>query len=75
MISKILERAIHTQVYEHLRRNGLLSTVQSGFRPQHSTLSTAITDVTDYLYNNMDKGEITGAVFLDLKKAFDDGKL
>ena len=57
---------IHTQVYEHLRRNGLLSTVQSGFRPQHSTL-TAITDVTDYLYNNMDKGEITGAVFLDLK--------
>ena len=69
-ISKILERVVHTQVYEHLQRNGLLSAVQSGFRPHHSTLTT-ITEVTDYLYNNMDKGEITCAVFLDLKKAFD----
>ncbi|XP_072014831.1 uncharacterized protein [Amphiura filiformis] len=69
VISKILERAVHTQVYEYLQHNGLLTTPQSGFRPKHSTL-TAITDVTDYIFNNMDKGEVTGAVFLDLKKAF-----
>ena len=26
---------------------------------------------TDEILNNMDQGEVTGAVFLDLKKAFD----
>ena len=70
VVSKILERAIHKQVYNHLLSKGLLSNMQSGFRPQHSTL-TCITDVTDYLLNNMENGEFTGAVMLDLKKAFD----
>ena len=36
-ISKILERLIHTQVYEHLRTNRLLSEAQFGFRKYHST--------------------------------------
>lgn len=70
VVSKILERAIHNQVYNHLLVNNLLSNTQSGFRPQHSTLTAAI-DVTDYILSNMDHGEVTGAVFLDLKKAFD----
>jgi hypothetical protein len=29
------------------------------------------TDVTDFILNNMDAGNLTGAVYLDLKKAFD----
>ena len=70
VISKILERAIHAKVFRHLQSNGLLSSAQSGFRQQHSTL-TAVIGVTDYIFDNMDKGQITGAVFLDLKKAFD----
>ncbi len=70
VLSKILERAVHAQLYNHLLENNLLTNTQSGFRPRHSTL-TAATDVTDYILGNMDKGDLTGAVFLDLKKAFD----
>ena len=69
-VMKILERAIHKQLYEHLMTNKLLSPSQSGFRPGHSTC-TALLDVSDYILKNIDKGNLIGAVFLDLSKAFD----
>ena len=50
--------------------NDLLSVFQSGFRPSHST-QTALINVTDYISDNMQKGLLTGVIFLDLKKAFD----
>ena len=64
---KIFERAV---VYEYLQKNRLLSVNQSGFRPLHST-ATCLTDVTNTLLHNIDKGLLTGMVFLDLSKAFD----
>ena len=67
---KIFECAIHKQLYDHLVKNKLLSQFQSGFRPGHST-STALLDVSDYILKNIDEGNLTGAVFLDLSKAFD----
>ena len=67
---KIFERAIHKQLCDHLVKNKLLSQVQSGFRPGHSS-STALLDVSDYILKNIDDGNVTGAVFLDLSKAFD----
>ena len=68
---KIFERAIHKQLYDHLvKNNKLLSQFQSGFRPGHST-SMALFDVSDYILKNIDEGNLTGAVFLDLSKAFD----
>ncbi len=42
---------------------------QFGFRKNHST-GTCILKLLDDYYN-MEKGELTGVVFLDLKKAFD----
>ena len=69
-ISKILERAVHTQLYDYLQEYKLLSSRQSGFRPKHST-ATCLIEITDFLLNNLDSGLITGAIFLDLKKAFD----
>ena len=36
----------------------------------HSTNTTLI-DVTEYILNNMNEGKVTGAIFLDLKRAFD----
>ena len=47
IVSKIIERAVHNQLYEYLTNAGLLSNAQSGFR-SHST-STTLHDVQDYM--------------------------
>ena len=70
ILSKILEKAVHKQLYDFLNNNKLLSKEQSGFRPLHST-ATCVTHIVDFLLQNMDSGQLIGAVFLDLKKAFD----
>ncbi|CAH1256204.1 ACSS3 [Branchiostoma lanceolatum] len=69
-VSKILERAVHTQLYDYMTTNNILSEVQSGFRPGHST-QTAVHLLTERWYKAMNEGELTGAVFIDLSKAFD----
>ena len=47
----------------------MLSNCQSGFRPLST--ATALIDASDYLHTNVDFGYIIGALFLDLKRAFD----
>jgi hypothetical protein len=69
-LSKILERAVHSQFSEYLECNDLLTDVQFGYRRKRSTTSAAIIFVDD-VRREMDKGKLTGAVFLDLTKAFD----
>ena len=69
-ISKIIERSAHIQLGSFLEVNRLLSQSQFGFRLKRST-STALIDFTDQVLENMDKGCVTGTVFLDLRKAFD----
>jgi hypothetical protein len=68
-LSKILEKAVHTQVYDFLITNKLLTPNQFGF---HEKLSTAVVlaKFTDTILKNMD-GQLTGVAFLDLSKAFD----
>ena len=70
VFAKLLERAAHNMVYSYLQDNSLLTNYQSGYRPLHST-STCLIDVTNSLLQNIDKGQLTGMVFLDLSKAFD----
>ena len=48
----------------------LLFNSTSGFQNKHST-ETAVVYLTDYILEHMDRQMITGAVFIDLKKAFD----
>ena len=67
---KIFEKLVHKQLSVYLDRNNIISENQSGFRPMHST-QTCLLKVSDYLLENMNSGNFTGAVFLDLKKAFD----
>ena len=69
-VSKILERVVHTQVYNYLNENKILTSRQFGFRPKLST-EIALAHFSDTILGNMDKGLVTGAVFLDLAKAFD----
>ena len=70
ILSKILEKAVFHQLHRYLSENSLLSPYQSGFRANHST-QLAITFFTDKTRGHMDKGLLTGVVFIDLKKAFD----
>ena len=70
VIGKLFEKAIFNQVYTYLNENNLLSKYQSGFRPMHSTV-TALIDITDNWYLNIDDGLTNAILFIDLKKAFD----
>ena len=68
--SKILERAVHQQqLYEFLSANELLTPNRFGFLPKLSTV-TALAHFTDNILLSLEKGGFTGAVFLDLSKAF-----
>ena len=69
-ISKIIERSAHIQLSSFPEENKLLSQSQFGFRLKRST-STALIAFTDQVLESMDKGCVTGTVFLDLRKAFD----
>ena len=54
----------------HLESHGLLDKRQHGFRKDHSTCS-AIFELCQYLYNNLDKRKSISCVFIDYSKAFD----
>ena len=69
-ISKVLEKIIYNQLSHYLNTYNILSPVQSVFRPNHST-TTALLTFSNDLYSAADDGELTGAIFIDLTKAFD----
>ena len=68
-LNKLLERAVYTQLYEYLARNKILNEKQFGFRPKCST-TTSLTNFADEILAKMENGQLCGAVFLDLSKAF-----
>lgn len=69
-LSKVFEKLLHKQIYEHINNNNLLTSRQSGFRPKHSCV-TALIDVSEEIRKNIDAGFITFLVLLDHSKAFD----
>ena len=70
LASKILERHVKNRLMNFLNKYNLLYLLQSGFRLNHSC-QTALTFTIDRWIKAVDKGELIGAVFLDLAKAFD----
>lgn len=70
VVSKVLEKVIAEQLIEHLESNQLLHSQQFGFRQKYST-ETANCYLLENIKGPLDKGHVVGAVFLDLKKAFD----
>ena len=69
-VSKILEKAVHHQLMNYIEGNNLLSDNQFGYRSMRST-EFATMLFTDFIRKSADNGLMTGAVFLDLSKAFD----
>ena len=69
-LSRIFEKCIYTQLITHLESNKLLSDHQYGFRSHRST-EHAAAFFTDEIRRAKDRGNLTGAVYIDLSKAFD----
>ena len=70
ILSKVLERVVYNQLSHHLESNNLLPPQQSSFRPAFSTTSLLLKITTNWI-KAIDSGCYVGALFLDLRKAFD----
>ena len=69
-ISKILERCVYNQLIRHLESHNVLSSQQYGFPKKRSTEITAVLFL-DEIHKAIDRGNLTGVLFVDLSKAFD----
>ena len=67
---KILEHLVHSRLIPYIMGNNIISCNQYGFMPGRST-SHAIFELSKYLFDNINKGNICGSVFIDISKAFD----
>ena len=67
---KIIEKIAHTKMTIFFEDYKMLSDKQGGFRKGFST-TKSIADLTDDLFNNINEGLTSLAVFVDLRKAFD----
>ena len=69
-LSKLLEKIIYKQMYNHLERTNQLYKSQCGFRSKHSC-GNAISELVGEIVKSNDKNKFMISVFLDLSKAFD----
>ena len=69
-ISKIFEKIVHKQLYDHLEKHDILSHQQYGFR-KRSSCEHAMIDLLDRIENNKKQNQTTNLTFIDLSKAFD----
>lgn len=70
ILSKILEKKVHKQLVSHLESQNLLFDYQFGFRSNRSC-ELAVTYFIDHIKREAKNGKLTGALFIDLSKAFD----
>ena len=70
VISTIMEREVHSQLYNYLEEGKLISDFQYGFRKGKST-EQVILALLDNIRNSVDSGKLVGGCFIDLSKAFD----
>jgi retron-type reverse transcriptase len=69
-VGKVLEKVILTRLVRATNENHVLPDEQFGFRPKHSTADQLI-HVTEFISQGINQNESTGAIFLDVAKAFD----
>lgn len=69
-LAKIFEKLIHKRFTDFFNKHNIISNRQYGFRKNMGT-KNALEQITNLLYNNLDKSDPTAIAFLDLAKAFD----
>jgi hypothetical protein len=67
---KIFEKILLARILHEVSERGLLRDEQFGFRPRHST-SLQLARLVERITRNFGEKRLTGAVFLDVAKAFD----
>ena len=70
ILSKICEHVVHQQFTNYLTTNKLMSIHQNGNKQYHSTETLGL-QITDDIFNVMDRKEITAMILLGLSKAYD----
>ena len=65
VISKILEKVVHKNVYTFLEKNKVLYASQYGFRKNRSTVNS-ITELVCHITNAIENKQNTLSLFLDL---------
>lgn len=70
VFNKIFEKLLVKRILDFFNKHSVLYKLQYGFRQGCNTL-IAITELVDQIIDEIDNKKIVGALFLDLKKAFD----
>lgn len=69
-ISKVLERIVHSRLYDYCAENNLLTERNSGFKRTDSTVNQLLS-ISNKLSQALDSKKDACLVFLDVSKAFD----
>ena len=70
VLSRLLEKLAHDQLYDFCRTNDSFSKNQFAFWKLHRTITSTL-NIMETWYKNIDERKLNASVFLDLKKAFD----
>lgn len=69
-LSKVVEKIIKSRLLKHVDKNNLIQNSQFGFRSGHSTIDQ-LARLINNLTKNFNDRKHTGALLLDVEKAFD----
>ena len=69
-LNKIFEKIVHKRIVGFLEKFNLLFQLQFGFRSGYST-THALIHMTEKIRSELDKGNVSCGIFIDLQKAFD----
>ena len=68
-MSKVIERAVYNELYDHCITNNLLSEKNSGFKKGDGALNQLL-HITDNIYSAFNAEKEMAGVFLDISSAF-----
>ena len=69
-LSKVLEKIVYGQLYSYFNENKILHPSIHGYRTNRST-QTALLQMYDHWVQAASRGQVSGAILLDLSAAFD----